>query len=232
MSEDDSEHGASFPTAAPRYTSPRVRFSPPRFDSTSSSSFSAFSRTWLAYIRVTEPLVSKQLDMLLLCVDDRARQYYYEVDRPEDSMNNALELLRARFEGERNALAECVSLAKTVQQPGKSLVEYGSSIRKNARHCAYPAGYTDKAMRDVFVAGVSSESVRQAICRAFGVATKAGQDFLLESAIEAACMEQQALDIALSLLFSSCENRICCYCCHIRYRWKLPFQFISSCSHL
>ena len=76
-------------------------------------------------------------------------------------MNNALEFLRARFEGERNALAERVSLAKTVQQPGQSIVEYGSSIRKNARHCAYPAGYTDQAMRDVFVAEVSSESVRE-----------------------------------------------------------------------
>ena len=114
-------------------------------------------------------------------------------------MNNALELPRARFEGERNALAERVSLEKTVQQPGKSLVEYGSSIRKNTRHCAYPIGYTDQAMRDVFVAGVSSESVRQAICRVFGVATKAGRDFSLDSAIEAACMEQQALDTALSL---------------------------------
>ena len=48
---------------------------------TSSSSFSAFSQTCLAYIRVTEPPVSKQLDMLLLCVDDQARQYYYEVDK-------------------------------------------------------------------------------------------------------------------------------------------------------
>ena len=65
-------------------------------------------------------------------------------------MNNALEFLRARFKGERNALAERVSLAKTVQQPGQSLVEYGSSIWKNARHCAYPAGYIDQAMRDVF----------------------------------------------------------------------------------
>ena len=139
--------------------------------------------------------------MLLLCVDDQARQYYYEVDRPGDSMNNALEFPRARFEGERNAQAERVSLEKTVQQPGQSLVEYGSSIRKNARHCAYPAGYTDQAMRDVFVAGVSSESVRQAICRAFGVATKVGWNFSLESAIEAACVEQQALDTALSLLF-------------------------------
>ena len=59
-----------------------------------------------------------------------------------------------------HALAERGSLAKTVQQPGQSLVEYGSSIRKNARHCAYPAGYTGQAMRDVFVAGVSSESVQ------------------------------------------------------------------------
>ena len=117
MSEDDSEHGTRLPTPAPHATSPRVRFSSPRFDSTSSSSFSSFTRTWLAYIRVTEP----QLDMLLLCVDDRARQYYYEVDRPEDSMNNTLEFLRARFEGERNTLAEHVSLAKTVQQPGQSL---------------------------------------------------------------------------------------------------------------
>ena len=99
--------------------------------------------------------------MLLLRVDDRARQYYYEMDRPYYSMNNALEFLRARFEGERNALAERVSLAKTMQQPGQSLVEYRSSIRKNARHCAYPAGYSDQIMRDVFVAGVSSESVRQ-----------------------------------------------------------------------
>ena len=78
-------------------------------------------------------------------------------------------------------------------------MEYGSSIRKNAHHCAYPAGYTDQAMRDVFVAGVSRESVRQAICRAFGIATKAGRDFSLKSAVEAACMEQQALDTALSL---------------------------------
>ena len=70
MSEDDSEHGASFPTPATRSTSSRVRFSPPHFDATSSSSLSAFSRTWLAYIRVTEPPVSKQLDMLLLCVDN------------------------------------------------------------------------------------------------------------------------------------------------------------------
>ena len=169
--------------------------------------------------------------MLLLCVDDRARQYYYEVDRPDDSMNNALEFLRARFEGERNALAEHVSLEKMVQQPGQSLVEYGSSIRKNACHCAYPASYIDQAMRDVFVAGVSSEYIRQAICQAFGVATKAGWDFSLESAIEAACMEQQALDTALSL-FSSCGSRICCYYSHIPYRSKLPFQFISSCSHL
>ena len=161
--------------------------------------FSAFSRTWLAYIRVTEPPVSKQLDMLLLCVDDLARQYYYEVDRPDDSMNNALEFLCARFVGERNALAERVSLEKTVQQPGQSLVEYGSSVRKNTRHCAYPAGYTDQAMRDVFVAGVSSEYGRQVICRAFGIATKAGRDFSLESAVEAACMQQQALDTALSL---------------------------------
>ena len=97
MSKDDSEHRASLPTLAPRATSPRVRFSPPRFDSTSSTSFSAFSRTWLAYIRVTEPPVSKQMDMLLLCLDDRARQYYYEVDRPDYSMNNALEFLRTRF---------------------------------------------------------------------------------------------------------------------------------------
>ena len=88
-----------------------------------------------------------------------------------------------------------------VQQPGQSLVEYGSSIRKNACHCAYSAGYTDQVMRDVFVAGVSCESVRQAICRASGVATKAGWDFSLESAIEAACMEQQALDTALTLSF-------------------------------
>ena len=136
MSEDDSEHWASLLTPAACSTSPRVRFSPPRFDSTSSSSFSEFSRTWPAYIRVTEPPVTKQLDMLLLCFDDRARQYYYEVDRPDDCMNNALEFLRARFEGEYNALAERVSLAKTVQLPGKSLVEYGSSVRKNARHCA------------------------------------------------------------------------------------------------
>ena len=89
MSEDNSEHGASLPTPVPRATSPRVSFSPPHFDSTSSSSFSAFSRTWLAYIRIAEPLVSKQLDMLLLCVDDQARQYYYEVDRPDDSMNKS-----------------------------------------------------------------------------------------------------------------------------------------------
>ena len=68
--------------------------------------------------------MSKQLDMLLLCVDDQARHYYYEVDRLDDSMNNALEFLRALFEGERNALAECLSLAKTGQQPGQSLVEY------------------------------------------------------------------------------------------------------------
>ena len=140
MSEDDSEHGASLPTPGPRSTSPRVRFSPPRFDSTSFSLFSVFSQTWLAYIRITEPPVSKQLDMLLLCVDDRARQYYYEVDRPDDSMNSALEFLHAQFEDERNALAERVSLVKTVQQPEQSLVEYGSSFRKNARHCAYPAG--------------------------------------------------------------------------------------------
>ena len=65
-------------------------------------------------------------------------------------------------------------------------------------------------MRDVFVAGVSSESLIQGIGFAFGVATKAGRDFSLESAIEAASMEQQALDTALSL-FSSCESRICCY---------------------
>ena len=114
-------------------------------------------------------------------------------------MNKALEFFRAQFEGERNALAERVSLAKMVQQPGQSIVEYGSSLQMNARHCAYPAGYTDQAMRDVFVAGVSSESVRQAICRAIGVATKAGRNFSLESAMEAACMEQQALDIAISL---------------------------------
>ena len=82
--------------------------------------------------------------------DDRTRQYYYEVDRPDDSMNSALEFLRAQFEGERNALAERVSLVKTVQQPEQSLVEYGSSIRENARHCAYPAGYTDQSIRDVF----------------------------------------------------------------------------------
>ena len=54
MSEDDSKYGASMPTQAPRSSSSRVRFSPPHFDSTSSSSFSAFSQTWLAYIRVTE----------------------------------------------------------------------------------------------------------------------------------------------------------------------------------
>ena len=54
-------------------------------------------------------------------------------------------------------------------------------------------------MRDVSVAGVSSESVRQAICRAFGIATKAGRDFSLESAVEAAYTDQQALDTALSL---------------------------------
>ncbi len=167
---------------------------------------------------------------VVLCVDYQARHCYYEVDRPDDSMKNALEFLRALFDGERNALAERISLAKTVQQPGQSLVEYGSSIRKNARHCAYPAGYTDQAMRDVFVAGVSSESVIQAICRAFGVATKVGWDFSLESAVEAACMEQQALDTALSL-FSSCESRICCYYCHISYISKHPFLFISSCSH-
>ena len=201
MSEDDSKHGAIFLTPAPRCTSSLVRFSPPHIDSTSSSSFSAFSRTWLAYICVTEPPMSKQQDMLLLCVDDLARQYYYEMDRPDDSMNNAQEFLRARFEGERNALAERVSVAKTVQHAGLSLVEYRSSIWKNARHCAYPAGYINQAMRDVFVAGASSESVRQAICRAFGVATKVGQAFSLESAVEAACMEQQALDTALSLLF-------------------------------
>ena len=88
--------------------------------------------------------------MLLLCDGDRARQYYYEVDRPDDSMNSGLEFLRAQFEGERNALAERVSLVKTVQQPKQSLVEYGCSIRKNARHCAYHAGYTDQAIRDVF----------------------------------------------------------------------------------
>ena len=231
MSEDNSEHGASFPTPASRATSSRISFSPPRFDSISSSSFSTFSRTWLAYIRVAEPPVPKQLDMLLLCVDDQARQYYYEVDRPDDSMNNTLEFLRARFEGECNALAEPVSLAKTVQQPGKSPVEYGSSIQKNPRHCAYPAGYTDQTMRDVFVAGVSCESVRQAICRAFGVATKAGWDFSLESALEAACMEQQALETALSL-FSSCESRIRCYSCHTSCRSKLHFQFINSYLHL
>ena len=121
------------------------------------------------------------------------------MDRPDDSMNNALEFIHAQFEGERKALTERVSLAKMVQQPGQSLVEYGSSIRKNARHCAYPAGYTDQAMSDVFVAGVSCESVRQAICRAFGIATKEGRDFSLESAIEAAYMEQQALDTAHSL---------------------------------
>ena len=50
---------------------------------------------------------------------------------------------------------------------------------------------------------MSSESVRQAICRVFGVATKAGRDISLESAIEAACMEQQALDTALSLSYLS-----------------------------
>ena len=192
MSEDDSKHGASLRTPAPRSTFPP----PPRFDSTSSSSFSAFSRTWLSYIRVTEPPTSKQLDMLLLLVDDRTRQYYYDVDRPDDSISNALEFLRARFEGERNALAERVCLAKTMQQPGQSLVEYGSSIRKNARHCAYPAGYTDQAMRYVFVAGVSSESE----------ATKAERYFSLESAIEAGCMEQQTLDTALSLLFLCKQN--------------------------
>ena len=109
-----------------------------------------FSRTWLAYIRITEPPVSNELDMFFLCVDDRARQYYYEVDRPDASMNNFLELLCARFEGEHNALAERVSLAKTVQQPGQSQVEYGSSLRKSAHHCAYLAGYTDQTMRDVF----------------------------------------------------------------------------------
>ncbi len=204
MSEDNSKHGAIFLTPAPRCISSLVRFSP-HIDSTSSSSFSAFSRTWLVYIRVTEPPVSKQQDMLLLCVDDLARQYNYEMDRPDDSMNNAQEFLRARFEGEHNALAERVSLAKTVQHAGMSLVECRSSIRKNARHCVYPAGYINQAMRDVFVAGASNESLRQAICRAFGVATKAGRAFSLESAVEASCMEQQALDTALSL-FSSRES--------------------------
>ena len=56
-----------------------------------------------------------------------------------------------------------------------------------------------KPLEMSFLAEESSESVRQAICQAFGVATKAGRDFSLESAIEAACMEQQALDTALSL---------------------------------
>ena len=149
--------------------------------------------------------------------------------RPDDSVNNALELLRARFEGECNGLAKHVSLAKKVHQPGQSLVEYGSSIQKNARHCAYPAGYTDQAMRDVSVAGVSSESVRQAICRAFGVATKAGWDFSLESAVEAACMEQQALDTVLSL-FSSCEGRIRCYYCHMSYRLKHSSVPVRTCN--
>ena len=149
MSEDDSEHGgASFLTPAQSFTSPRVHFSPPRFDSTSSSTFSMFSRNWL--VRVTEPPVSKQLEVLLLSFDDRARQYYYEVDRPDESMNKALELLCGRFEGECNALAEQVSLANTVQQPGQSLVEYGSSLRKSAHHCAYHSGYTDQIMRDFF----------------------------------------------------------------------------------
>ena len=85
-------------------------------------------------------------------------------------------------------------------------------------------------MSDVFIAGVSSESVKQGICRAFGVATKAGRDFSLESAVDAASMEQQALDTTLSLFFPVKAESV--VTTDILYRLKLHFHFISSFFHL
>ena len=134
----ESKHEASFPPPPPPSTS--LYFSTSYFFSFTFWLY-LFQLVYCYFLELGCPsFTSKQLDMLLLCVDDRAQQYYYEVDRPDDSMNNTLGFLRARFEVERNALAERVSLEKMVQQPGQSLVQYGSSIRKNARHSAYHAG--------------------------------------------------------------------------------------------
>ena len=61
---------------------------------------------------------------MLLCVDDQARQYYYEVAYATGSMKDPLESLCTRFEGECNALAERVILAQTMQHP----MDYTSTI--------------------------------------------------------------------------------------------------------
>jgi hypothetical protein len=73
-------------------------------------------------------------------------QYYYEVVHASASMNDALEFLRARFEGERNALAERVSLARTLQQPNQSLLDYASEIRLKACYCGFPDSYANQAL--------------------------------------------------------------------------------------
>ena len=78
MSDGNGKGEALFPTPSPRQAvvaSSHVRLPPPCFDSTSSFSFSSFAQTRLAYIYLVEPPVSKQLHILLLCVDDQARQY-------------------------------------------------------------------------------------------------------------------------------------------------------------
>ena len=70
MSDRDGEGEAPLPTPAPRKTavaSSHVHLPPPHFDPSSSCLFSSFAQTWLAYIYVTKPPVSKQLAILLLC---------------------------------------------------------------------------------------------------------------------------------------------------------------------
>ena len=105
-------------------------------------------------------------------------------------MNNALEFLHTRFEGDHNALAEWVSLSRSVQQPDQALLDYAATIRLRACYCAYPDTIINQATHDGFATGVRNKSIRQAICCAYRVATKANQVITFESAIDAANLEQ------------------------------------------
>ena len=108
---------------------------------------------------VTEPPVSKQLDMLLLCVEDQTRLYYYEVDHATGSMKDVLEFLRTHFKCECNARAERVTLVRTVQHPCQALLDYASTIRLNARHFANPDSFVHQSMCYAFAAGMSTEPI-------------------------------------------------------------------------
>ena len=118
MSDGNGKGEALFPTPSHRQAvvaSSHVFLPPPCFDSTSFL-FILFICSDLACLHSLSRTSSLQTAAYtVLCVDDQARQYYYEVEYATGSMMDDLEFLHTHLESGCNALAERVSLARTVR---------------------------------------------------------------------------------------------------------------------